>query len=132
VIISPIIQRVDPLKCGYLTVKHDVASQTQIHCSILRQMALKCLEFGDSSPSSPSPATTRGLGQDFPFLPIGRVIGIFRQFGNGNHQRVRQTVLLGFRFHNTPLELGHYRHGSSFRREPSQRQPASCPNAREK
>ena len=41
-VIKPIvIQQVDPLRCGCLAVKHDVASQTRIHnYPVLGQMAL--------------------------------------------------------------------------------------------
>ena len=50
-IVLTVIQQVDPPRCGYLAVKHDaVAPQTWIHhYSILRQMALQGLYFGDRS-----------------------------------------------------------------------------------
>jgi hypothetical protein len=53
-IMSPVIEQVDPIRLGYLAVKHDfVAPQNLLHdYPIFRQMALKCRELGDPSSST--------------------------------------------------------------------------------
>jgi len=53
-IMSPVIEQVDPIRWGYLAVKHDfVAPQTRLHdYPIFGQMALKCRELGDPSSST--------------------------------------------------------------------------------
>jgi hypothetical protein len=56
------------------------------------------------------------IGQDFlsPHL-IDLVIRIFRHPGHGNHQRVRESLLLGRHLHDTPHEMGHHQLEFHFR-----------------
>jgi hypothetical protein len=80
-------------------------------------MALKDQVFGD--PSSSTQFDARNLqqlakfGQGF-ISPhsIDFVIGIFRHFVHGNHQPMREAVLLGFHLYYTPLKI--CSHGQGF------------------